>query len=77
MLYNGMQRKQMQINEQPKAVMDISEISVYLGIGKTKIHQLIKARKIPASKIGKQYRFLKSVIDEWLKKAIIKKGVQS
>ncbi|MDI6757568.1 MAG: helix-turn-helix domain-containing protein [Endomicrobiia bacterium] len=54
-----------------KEIMDIKELSEYLGIGKSKIYALIRAKKIPASKIGRQYRFSKGVVDNWLKEKII------
>ncbi len=54
-----------------KEVMDVRELSEYLGIGKSKIYQLIQQKRIPASKIGRQYRFSKSVIDSWLKENLI------
>jgi len=56
-----------------KQVMDIIELSEYLGIGKSKIYALIRQQKIPASRIGRQYRFSKEVIDSWLKEKIITK----
>lgn len=56
-----------------KQVMDIQELSEYLGIGKSKIYSLIRQKKIPASRIGRQYRFSKDVIDAWLKEKIITK----
>lgn len=56
-----------------KEVMDVKELSKYLGIGKSKIYQLIQQKKIPASRIGRQYRFSKSVIDAWLKESLITK----
>ncbi len=56
-----------------KEVMDIKELSEYLGIGKSKIYNLIRHKKIPASRIGRQYRFSKDVIDTWLKEKIITK----
>lgn len=56
-----------------KEIMDIKELSEYLGIGKSKIYALIRAKKIPASKIGRQYRFSKDVVDNWLKEKIITK----
>lgn len=56
-----------------KQVMDIRELSEYLGIGKSKIYNLISHKKIPASKIGRQYRFSKEVVDAWLKEKIITK----
>lgn len=54
-----------------REVMDILELSKYLGIGKSKIYNLIRQKKIPASRIGRQYRFAKSVIDQWLKERLI------
>lgn len=56
-----------------KEVMDIKELSEYLGIGKSKIYNLIRNKKIPASRIGRQYRFSKDVIDTWLREKIITK----
>jgi len=59
---------------QPKEfsqVMDIKELAEYLGIGKSKIYSLIRHKKIPASRIGRQYRFSKEVVDSWLKEKLI------
>jgi len=61
----------MEIKNEIKEVMDIKELAIYLGIGKSKIYSLIRTKKIPASKIGRQYRFSKSVVDAWLKEKII------
>ena len=58
-------------NNANKQIMDIKELSEYLGIGKSKIYSLIRMKKIPASKIGRQYRFSKDVVDSWLKDKII------
>ena len=58
-------------SKESKEVMDIKELSTYLGIGKSKIYNLIRLKKIPASRIGRQYRFSKEVVDAWLKEKII------
>jgi len=63
----------MENNQDIKQVMDIKELSEYLGIGKSKIYSLIRLKKIPASRIGRQYRFSKDVVDSWLKERIITK----
>ena len=55
----------------PKEVMDIKDLAEYLRIGKSKIYSLIRARKIPASRIGRQYRFSKDLVDAWLKERLI------
>jgi excisionase family DNA binding protein len=60
-------------NVSNKQIMDIKELSEYLGIGKSKIYSLIRMKKIPASKIGKQYRFSKDIVDSWLRDKIITK----
>jgi putative molybdopterin biosynthesis protein len=54
-----------------REVMDIKELSQYLRIGKSKIYNLIRQRKIPASRIGRQYRFSKEVVDSWLRERLI------
>jgi excisionase family DNA binding protein len=60
-----------------KQIMDIKELSHYLGIGKSKIYSLIRMKKIPASKIGRQYRFSKDIVDSWLRDKIITKKESS
>ena len=62
-----------EIKKEFKQIMDIKELSEYLGIGKSKIYSLIRQKKIPASRIGRQYRFSKEVVDSWLKEKIITK----
>lgn len=57
-------------------VMDIREISSYLGIGKSKIYALIRTKKIPASRIGRQYRFYRALVDKWLQENVITEGTQ-
>lgn len=59
------------VQKEYSQVMDIKELSDYLGIGKSKIYSLIRLKKIPASRIGRQYRFSKEVVDAWLKEKII------
>jgi len=54
-----------------KEIMDVKGLAQYLGIGKSKIYALIRQKKIPASRIGRQYRFSKDVVDAWLKEKII------
>lgn len=52
-------------------VMDIKTLSDYLGLCRSNIYGLIRQRKIPASKIGRQYRFSKAVVDSWLRERLI------
>ncbi len=52
-------------------VMDIKALAQYLGMGRSKIYGLIRQRKVPASRIGRQYRFSKGLVDAWLKERLI------
>jgi excisionase family DNA binding protein len=52
-------------------IMDIKALAHYLGLGKSKIYALIRQKKIPASRIGRQYRFSKNIVDQWLNERLI------
>jgi excisionase family DNA binding protein len=52
-------------------VMDIKTLAHYLGMGRSKIYGLIRLKRIPASRIGRQYRFSKDLVDAWLKEKLI------
>ena len=54
-------------------VMDIKALAQYLGMGRSKIYGLIRQKKVPASRIGRQYRFSKPLVDAWLKERLIMK----
>jgi excisionase family DNA binding protein len=47
-------------------VMNIKQVAQYLQFAPTTIYRLIEAKQIPATKIGKQYRFSKYEILGWL-----------
>jgi len=49
-----------------KPVMNVEEVAQYLGFSAKKIYRLVEMNMIPASKVGRQYRFLKDAIDGWL-----------
>ncbi len=55
-------------------VMDIKALAQYLGMGRSKIYALIRMKKVPASRIGRQYRFSKPLVDAWLKERLIMKS---
>ena len=55
----------------PPEVMDIKTLAQYLGMGRSKIYNLIRQKKIPASRIGRQYRFSRELVDQWLRERLI------
>lgn len=45
----------------------IEEVATYLGVTKDTVRNWIKKTDIPAHKIGKQWKFKRSELDEWVK----------
>ena len=49
-------------------VMTIGELAEYLGAHRSTIYSLVRAGKLPAFKIGSDWRFNRESIDEWRRK---------
>lgn len=45
----------------------LEEVATYLGVNKDTVRNWIKKTDIPAHKIGRQWKFKLSEIDEWVK----------
>ena len=45
----------------------VEEAAEYLGVKPATVRDWIKKTTIPANKIGKQWKFKKSELDEWVK----------
>jgi excisionase family DNA binding protein len=46
--------------------MTLEEIAAYLKLKPQTIYTWAQEKKIPAAKLGKEWRFKKSIIDEWI-----------
>ena len=53
--------------KQADDVMTIDELAAYLKLSKSSLYQFARAGKVPGVKIGEQWRFQKSAIDEWMR----------
>ena len=42
------------------------QVAEYLKVDKFTIYRLVAQKKIPAFRVGSQWRFKKSVIEDWL-----------
>jgi excisionase family DNA binding protein len=51
---------------QDEVFMTTEEVPAYLQVNLRTVYRLIKARKIPAVRVGRQWRFRKRDIDAWL-----------
>lgn len=49
-------------------ILTAKEVSRYLKIPLSSLHQLARNRKIPAFKVGRHWRFRKEKLYTWLKK---------
>jgi excisionase family DNA binding protein len=46
-------------------IMTLEEVATYLKVKPQTIYTWAQEKKIPAVKLGKEWRFKRSVIDEW------------
>ena len=46
-------------------IMTLEEVATYLRLKPQTIYTWAQEKKIPAAKLGKEWRFKKSIIDEW------------
>jgi len=52
-------------------LMTVEELAAYLRVTKKTIYRLLRQGKIPAIKVGRQWRFEKARIDEWLHRSSV------
>lgn len=49
-------------------LLTTEQVAQYLKVDKFTIYRMVGRKKIPAFRVGNQWRFKKSLIDEWLMK---------
>jgi excisionase family DNA binding protein len=49
-------------------LLRIDQVAEYLKVDKFTVYRLVSQKKIPAFKVGNQWRFKKKMIDAWLLK---------
>jgi len=54
-------------------IMTLEEVAAYLKLKPQTIYTWAQEKKIPAAKIGKEWRFKRSVLDEWFNNHIDEK----
>jgi PTS system nitrogen regulatory IIA component len=47
-------------------ILTLSETAEYLKVAEKTIQRMITAHRIPCTRVGNQWRFIKSVLDDWL-----------
>ncbi len=51
-------------------IMTLEEVARYLKLKPQTIYTWAQEKRIPAAKLGKEWRFKKSIIDEWFNRHI-------
>jgi len=51
-------------------IMTLEEVAEYLRVKPQTIYTWAQEKKIPAAKLGKEWRFRKSIIDKWFNDSI-------
>ena len=47
-------------------IMTLREVAQYLGLHVMTVYKLTREGRVPAAKIGGQWRFKRNVLDDWL-----------
>jgi excisionase family DNA binding protein len=47
--------------------MTTDEVARYLRVDKYTIYRLVSQKKLPAFKVGNQWRFKRSILERWIK----------
>jgi excisionase family DNA binding protein len=53
------------MNEEDPDIMTADEVAELLHIHPTTVYRLVKQRRIPAFRVGGDYRFNREAIDHW------------
>ena len=51
----------------PSQILTIREVASYLKLPVSTVYRLVERRELPGNKVGRQWRFQRGLIDEWLK----------
>ena len=51
----------------PSEIMRLDELAAYLKVSKSTLYKLVQQGEFPGQKVGKQWRFHKSAVDDWLR----------
>jgi len=52
----------------PEQLLTIKEVAEYLNIDRFTVYRLLAQKKLPAFKVGNQWRFHRKMIVAWLRK---------
>jgi excisionase family DNA binding protein len=57
--------KKIRSSDNPR-VMTLAEVADYIRVHRSTVYRLAKDDRMPATKVGNQWRFRRDLIDKWL-----------
>jgi excisionase family DNA binding protein len=51
-----------------ETLLTTDQVALYLNVDKFTVYRLVAQRKLPAFKVGSQWRFKKRLLEDWLSK---------
>ena len=57
-----------------REILTIDDVATYLRLKPQTIYKWAREKRIPAAKLGREWRFRKSIIDRWLDDQILGRG---
>jgi excisionase family DNA binding protein len=59
------------VNNAPDDIMTLEEVARYLKLKPQTVYKWAQEEQIPAAKLGKEWRFRRSILDEWIDTSIL------
>ena len=47
--------------------LSLAEIALYLGVSKDSVYRWLELRRMPAHKVGRQWKFKAAEVDAWVR----------
>jgi len=57
-----------QVRTQPNILMTVKDVATYLSVTERTVYRLVKDHRLPAYKVGGQWRFKADMIESWMQK---------
>jgi excisionase family DNA binding protein len=54
------------IEDDPNEIMTVSQVATYLHLAEKRVVRMAQWAEIPAAKVASQWRFMRSIVREWL-----------
>jgi len=60
-----------QVESPDNDILTVEEVAAYLRLQPQTIYKWAQEKRLPAAKLGKEWRFRKSILDRWLDEQIL------